>query len=53
MKVPCIICLKRVETKDKKVVATLCKECSTPENIKELGQNFNKMQLKEVLKRVK
>ena len=53
MKVPCIICLKSVEVKDKKVIAIVCKDCLTPENIKTIGKYFDNKSLQEVLKKAK
>lgn len=52
-KVPCIICLNLVETNDKKVVATICKNCLTSESIQETCKNFDKEKLDAVLKMVK
>ena len=52
-KVPCIICLKTVDIKDDKIVATVCETCLTDENIKKIGSNFTIKKLKEVLKKYK
>lgn len=53
MKVPCIICLKPVEVNDKKIVATVCKDCLTDKNIKKIGSTFTLKDLEEVLKKYK
>jgi len=52
-KVPCIICLKSVEVKDNKVIATVCETCLTDENIKKIGSSFTLKKLKELLKKYK
>ena len=52
-KVPCIICLKTVEVNNDKIVATVCEDCMTDENIKKIGSNFTLKKLKEVLKKYK
>lgn len=52
-KVPCISCLKTVEVKDNKVIATVCNTCLTDTNIKKIGSNFTLKKLKEVLKKYK
>ena len=52
-KVPCIICLKKVEVKNHKIVATVCSDCLTNENIKKIGKSFTYKQLEEVLKKSK
>jgi hypothetical protein len=53
MKVPCLICLNKVEVKDNKIVATVCNNCLTDKNIEEIGKNFTLAKLKEVLKKFK
>jgi hypothetical protein len=53
MKVPCIICLNKVEVKNSKIIATVCDACLTDKNIEEVGKNFTLIKLKEVLKKVK
>ena len=53
MKVPCIICLNKVEVKDSKIIATVCDVCLTDKNIEEIGKNFTLIKLKEVLKKAK
>jgi len=52
-KIPCIVCLKLVETKDKKVIATVCNDCLTPKNIKNISKNFSNKKLQTVLKKTK
>lgn len=53
MKVPCIICLNKVEVNDSKIIATICDACLTDKNIEEVGKNFTYEQLQEVLKKSK
>ena len=53
MKIPCIICLKQVETKDKRIIATVCKDCLTTINIKKIGKYFDNKSLRAVLKKAK
>lgn len=53
MKVPCISCLKDVEVNDKNIVASVCSNCLTDENIKKIGSSFTIKKLKEVLKKYK
>jgi hypothetical protein len=53
MKVPCIICLNKVEVKDSKIIATVCDACLTDKNIEEIGKNFTLIKLKEILKKAK
>ena len=52
-KVPCIICLKKIEVKDSKIIATVCPDCATDENIKNIGKSFTYKKLKEILKKDK
>jgi len=51
MKVPCIICLKSIDVKDKKIIATICKNCLTDKNIKKIGSNFTLKDLDKLLKK--
>jgi hypothetical protein len=53
MKVPCIICLNKVEVNDSKIIATVCKNCLTDKNIEDVGKNFTLTKLKEILKKFK
>lgn len=53
MKVPCIICLNKVEVQDQKIIATICSNCLTDKNIEEVGKSFTLAKLKEVLKKAK
>jgi hypothetical protein len=53
MKVPCLICLNKVEVKDSKIIATVCPSCLTDKNIEEIGKNFTYEQLQEVLSKAK
>ena len=53
MKVPCIICLNKVEVNDSRIIATVCKNCLTDKNIEEIGKNFTLTKLKEILKKSK
>jgi protein-arginine kinase activator protein McsA len=53
MKVPCIICLNKIEVNDSKIIATVCDNCLTDKNIEEVGKNFTLTKLKEVLKKAK
>jgi hypothetical protein len=53
MKVPCIICLNKVEVQDQKIIATVCSNCLVNCNIDEIGKNFTLTKLKEVLKKSK
>lgn len=53
MKVPCIICLNKVEVNDSKIIATVCDSCLTDKNIEEICKNFTYEQLQEVLKKAK
>jgi len=53
MKVPCIICLNKVEVKDSKIIATVCSNCLTNKNIEDIGKNFTLTKLKEILKKSK
>ena len=50
---PCIICLKPVEVKDDKIIATICENCLTDKNIKKIGSNFTLKKLREILKKYK
>jgi len=52
-KVPCVCCLKSVEVKDDKIIASVCTTCLTDENIKKIGSNFTLKKLKEILKNYK
>ena len=52
-KVPCIVCLKKVEVKDPKIIATVCPDCLTDDNIKKIGKSFTYKKLKEILKKAK
>jgi len=51
MKVPCIMCLNKVEVKNSKIVATVCNNCLTDKNIEEIGKNFTLTKLNEILKK--
>jgi len=51
--VPCINCLKSVEVKNKNVIAALCEDCKTDDNIKKIGIDFTKHNLEEVLQKFK
>jgi hypothetical protein len=53
MKVPCIICLNKVEVNDQKIIATVCQNCLTDKNIEDIGKNFTLTKLKEILKKSK
>ncbi len=53
MKVPCIICLNKVEVNDPKIIATVCDTCLTDKNIEEVGKNFTLTKLKDILKKAK
>lgn len=53
MKVPCIICLNKVEVNDSKIIATVCDTCLTDKNIEDIGKNFTLIKLREVLKKSK
>jgi len=53
MEVPCIICLKSITVKDKKILASVCETCLTDKNIKKIGSSFTLKKLKAVLKKYK
>jgi hypothetical protein len=53
VKVPCIVCLNKVEVSDSKIIATICDSCLTDKNIDEVGKNFNLTKLKEILSKSK
>ena len=52
-KIPCIICLTKVDSNDPRILATICKNCLTDENIKNIGKNFGNEDLQKVLKKAK
>ena len=53
MKVPCIICLNKIEVTDPKIIATVCQNCLTDKNVEDIGKNFTLAKLKDVLKKAK